>query len=102
MYFYLWRFFGTGVPGLNREEAHDKRIPIPERSLQKIIAVSELPEMWANPNELIQYGVKDGDLLVCEGGEGGRSGIVRNPHGDCIKDTQKETWDGLVAIHVES
>lgn len=28
----------TGVPGLNREEAHDKRIPIPERRLQKTIA----------------------------------------------------------------
>ncbi|MBI2252421.1 MAG: restriction endonuclease subunit S, partial [Armatimonadetes bacterium] len=28
----------TGVPGLNREEAHNKRIPISERIEQKTIA----------------------------------------------------------------
>ena len=28
----------TGVPGLNREDAHDKRIPIPDDSVQKSIA----------------------------------------------------------------
>lgn len=28
----------TGVPGLNREEAHDKRIPIPDQALQRAIA----------------------------------------------------------------
>jgi type I restriction enzyme S subunit len=35
--------------------------------------------MWASSNEEIKYGVEDGDLLVCEGGDVGRAGIVRNP-----------------------
>ena len=32
--------------------------------------------MWANPTEITQFGIQKGDLLICEGGEGGRSGIV--------------------------
>lgn len=28
----------TGVPGLNREDAHDKRVPVPENNIQKVIA----------------------------------------------------------------
>ena len=38
-----------------------------------------IPFMWANSHDEVQYGVLDGDLLVCEGGEVGRAGIVRNP-----------------------
>ncbi len=34
------------------------------------------PTMWASQQEIIQFGIKKGDLLVCEGGEGGRCGIV--------------------------
>lgn len=48
------------------------------------ITVDDLPEMWAGIGELSQYGVKDGDLLVCEGGEVGRAGIVHNPPKNCI------------------
>lgn len=36
----------------------------------------DLPKMWANPREIELFGVKDGDLLVCEGGEGGRSALA--------------------------
>ena len=43
-----------------------------------------LPEMWANPKEIQQYSVQDGDLLVCEGGEVGRAGIVKSPPEKCI------------------
>ena len=32
--------------------------------------------MWADPGEIKQYGIQTGDLLVCEGGEGGRCGLV--------------------------
>ena len=32
--------------------------------------------MWATPREIELFGIHRGDLLVCEGGEGGRSGIV--------------------------
>lgn len=44
----------------------------------------DTPEMWASPDEIMLYGVRDGDLLVCEGGEVGRAGIVRNPPDRCI------------------
>lgn len=43
-----------------------------------------LPEMWASPKENQQYGLQDGDLLVCEGGEVGRAGIVKSPPEKCI------------------
>ena len=36
-----------------------------------------IDNMWAAPADVIAYGVSEGDLLVCEGGEGGRSAIVR-------------------------
>ena len=32
--------------------------------------------MWASPYEMEQFGIRAGDLLVCEGGEGGRCGLV--------------------------
>ena len=35
-----------------------------------------LPEMWASPVEIANYAVRSGDVLVCEGGEVGRSAIV--------------------------
>jgi len=44
----------------------------------------DLPEMWASPSELRQYGLVSGDLLVCEGGEVGRAGIVTTPPRDSI------------------
>lgn len=42
----------TGVPGLNREEAHDKKIPIPEYGLQQTIA-SYLDRKTAQIDDLI-------------------------------------------------
>ena len=44
----------------------------------------DLPMMWASLEELAQYSVKPGDLLVCEGGEGGRCAIVRDVQGTVI------------------
>jgi len=40
------------------------------------VKTETLPKMWANPFEIQQYGIKQGDLLVCEGGEGGRCAIL--------------------------
>ncbi len=34
--------------------------------------------MYAGNDEVIQFGVKPGDLLVCEGGEGGRCALMEN------------------------
>lgn len=41
------------------------------------VRTSAAPTMWASPHDVEQYGVRVGDLLVCEGGEGGRCGTVR-------------------------
>ena len=40
--------------------------------------------MWASPKAIAHFGVYRGDLLVCEGGEGGRCGILRCDAGDHI------------------
>ena len=40
--------------------------------------------MWASPKEVDQYAVRVGDLLVCEGGDGGRCGIVDEVPDKCI------------------
>ena len=43
-------------------------------------------KMWASPEEVEQLEVMAGDLLVCEGGEGGRSGIIQSvPKGVIIQ-----------------
>ncbi len=49
-----------------------------------IVNIEDLPEMWANSSEVRQYGARNGDLLVCEGGEVGRAGIVDDPSNECI------------------
>ena len=40
------------------------------------IRLSDLPRMWAAPDEIESLEVARGDLLVCEGGEVGRAAIV--------------------------
>jgi type I restriction enzyme S subunit len=44
----------------------------------------DLPEMWASEKEIEKFGVKSGDLLVCEGGEVGRTAILKAIDGRCI------------------
>ena len=52
----------------------------------EFVRTADLPTMYADPVEQAHYGVVDGDLLVCEGGEVGRAGIVRSPpHGSIIQ-----------------
>jgi type I restriction enzyme S subunit len=48
------------------------------------VRTSDLPSMWASPNDRLKYDVADGDLLVCEGGDVGRAGIVRAPPADLV------------------
>ena len=40
------------------------------------VQTADPPTMWASPRAIAQFGIKRGDLLICEGGEGGRSAIV--------------------------
>jgi len=48
------------------------------------VETEDLPEMYATASDIRQYGIKNGDLLVCEGGEVGRAGIVDSPPNPCI------------------
>ena len=48
------------------------------------VLTADVPTMWANQNEKHKFGIKPGDLLVCEGGEGGRCAIVRQQINNCI------------------
>lgn len=49
------------------------------------VRIAELPMMWASPTEIETLRVKEGDLLVCEGGEVGRAAIATNALPmDCI------------------
>ncbi len=45
---------------------------------------NDLPKMWASPRDVQQFGVKPGDLLVCEGGEAGRAAILGEVPQPCI------------------
>lgn len=39
------------------------------------VDTSDLPQMYFKESELERYGLQDGDVLVCEGGEPGRSAV---------------------------
>ena len=58
--------------------ANDKEVPYLKAVHVQWFTVcdSDTPTMWASPRDAEQFGIRKGDLLICEGGEGGRSGIV--------------------------
>lgn len=48
------------------------------------IDTSDMPVMWTSSDEILKYSVQEGDLLVCEGGEPGRAGILKGIDGVVI------------------
>ena len=48
------------------------------------VLTSDVPTMWASHRETRQFGIEPGDLLVCEGGEGGRCAILNEQIDNCI------------------
>ena len=48
------------------------------------VDTSEPPEMWASQCDIEKFSVRSGDLLVCEGGEVGRAGMLADAPDDCI------------------
>ena len=42
------------------------------------VNLTDLPTMWASPDEIDALRITTGDLLVCEGGEVGRAALVRH------------------------
>ena len=58
---------------------HDVETPyLKARHIQwgNVEQADQLPTMWAKERDLERFGVREGDLLVCEGGEGGRAALV--------------------------
>ena len=48
------------------------------------VLTSDVPTMWASHYETRLLGIAPGDLLVCEGGEGGRCAILTDQIDNCI------------------
>ena len=48
------------------------------------ILTADVPKMWASQSETLKFGIETGDLLVCEGGEGGRCAILNEQIDNCI------------------
>ena len=61
-----------------RQFENDGEVPyLKSQHVQAGVIFSEdLPLMWANLAETSKYGVRDGDLLVCEGGDVGRAAMA--------------------------
>ena len=73
---------------LQPEAARSQDVEAPYLKSQHVqwekVRTEDLPTMWASLSDETKYGVVDGDLLVCEGGDVGRAGIVRNPEARTI------------------
>ena len=48
------------------------------------IVTADVPTMWASQSEKRQLEIEPGDLLVCEGGEGGRCALLHERIDNCI------------------
>ena len=69
-----------------RNQPADQIVPYLKAAHVQWFAVhtGDPPAMWAAPGEIERYGIRKGDLLVCEGGEGGRCAIVGEVPDNCI------------------
>ena len=69
-----------------RNQPADQIVPYLKAAHVQWFAVhtDDAPAMWATPGEIERYGIRKGDLLVCEGGEGGRCAIVGEVPDNCI------------------
>ena len=47
------------------------------------VDLSDMNEIRLTPSDLLRFRLRDGDLLVCEGGEIGRAAIWRQPVAEC-------------------
>jgi type I restriction enzyme, S subunit len=74
---------------LHNETTSPEDIEVPYLKSQHVqwdkVILQDLPTMWASPWEIKMLRVRTGDLLVCEGGDVGRAGIVTGtPPENCI------------------
>ena len=67
---------------LQNDPTESEDVEVPYLKAQHVqwdeIRVSDLPRMWASPAEIDALQLRKGDLLVCEGGDVGRSAILRS------------------------
>jgi type I restriction enzyme, S subunit len=74
---------------LHNEATSPEDLEVPYLKSQHVqwdnIVLNNLPTMWASPWEIKVLTVRTGDLLVCEGGDVGRAGIIiGTPPENCI------------------
>ncbi|HEY0075469.1 MAG TPA: restriction endonuclease subunit S [Abditibacteriaceae bacterium] len=73
---------------LQPEPASTADIEVPYLKAQHVqwetVRVSDLPTMWASKGDFSKYEVRAGDLLVCEGGDVGRAGMLLSLPENCI------------------
>jgi type I restriction enzyme, S subunit len=91
-----WRFVQVKVgyditlgKMLHNEATSPEDLEVPYLKSQHVqwdkVILQSLPTMWASPWEVKILRVRTGDLLVCEGGDVGRAGIVTGaPPENCI------------------
>ena len=90
----------TGVPGLNREEAHNKRVPVPESNVQKNIA-DYLDRKTAQIDDLIAKKERMIELLKEERTAMINQAVTRGLDPDVgLKDSGIE-WLGKIPKHWE-
>ena len=73
------------------------------------VSTENAPTTWASQRDIQEYAITKGDLLVCEGGEGGRSAIIESiPDGYIIqkspapRQAQNGCEQPLPPLHPES
>ena len=73
---------------LQNAPKHPHDVEVPYLKAQHVqwfqVLMAEVPKMWASQSEARQFGIEAGDLLVCEGGEGGRCAILNEQIDNCI------------------
>ena len=60
-------------------DAHDVEVPYHKAVSVQWESVADAPpeKMWASESDIEAYALKDGDLLICEGGDVGRAAIFK-------------------------
>jgi type I restriction enzyme S subunit len=90
----------TGVPGLNREDAHEKKVPVPENNIQKVIAdylghkTAQIDDLIAKKERMIELLKEERTAIINQAVTKGLDPNVE------MKDSGIEWW-GKIPKHWE-